>query len=231
MKKVILIPLLFLCSFASAQESHALLFRVGLGTYSMKTQKQFQKDFIRNSKIRMMPVHSFPAFPTFGTSLGFKVSPSVSLGAWGEYASTGGRLHYGDYSGYSQMDQVLKSFQAGPFIQYRIVKSSSWPLYLSLHSSLAHTTEKLTSEIEVGGQFNSESYKLRSLNFTLRPGVILAHQINVFVLQMGIGSEFQLAGDLKDVKDKDLLFRTSDGTNLTAQWDGLRLTFGFGFKL
>jgi hypothetical protein len=36
---------------------------------------------------------------------------------------------------------------------------------------------------------------------------------------------------LKDKNNKNLIFRTSDGQDLNAQWDGMRLTFGIGFQL
>jgi len=48
---------------------------------------------------------------------------------------------------------------------------------------------------------------------------------------LGIGTELQLHGTLKDAKNKDLYYQTRDGKDLLAQWDGLRFTFGTGFKL
>jgi len=229
MKKLIFIPLLILITSVMAQESNTLLFRVGFGTYSMKSQKQFQQDFLRSSKIPFVNVHNFPAFPTFGGSLGIRVSPSASIGLWAEYASTGGRLHYKDYSGHAVLDQVLKTFQAGPFIQYNINKSTSWPIYLTLHSSIAPTNEHIRSEVKVGNQTVKESYKLNSLNYGLRPGFMMSRQVSAMVFQLGIGTELQLHGTLKE--NKDLYFKTSDGKEMVAQWDGLRLTFGIGFKL
>jgi len=231
MKKLILVFLWLIFSSASAQESQNLIFRVGYGTYSMKSQKKFQHEYNINSNVRLIKVHSFPYFPTLGISLNFPVSPSFSLGIWGEYASTGGRLHYSDYSGYAVMDQVLSTLQAGPFIQYRVNKSTSWPFYFTLHGSFAHTIEKLTSEIKVNGKLDNEFFKLKSLNYGIRPGIMIAHHLNLFVFQMGVGSELQIHGELKDKRKKDIIFRTSDGKNLTAQWDGIRLTFGIGFKL
>lgn len=231
MKKLIFIPLLFIISSVLAQESNSLIFRVGMGTYSMKTQKNFQEDYRRSSIIRHASVHSFPAFPTFGGSAGIKVSPSTSIGLWGEYSSTGGRLHYQDYSGYSVMDQVLSAFQIGPFMQTRLIKSTSWPVYFTLHSSIVNTKEKLSSDLKVGNQSYKETYNLKSLNYSIRPGIMLAHSINSMIFQLGVGSELQLHGTLKDEKKRDLMFRTSDGKDLTAQWDGMRVTFGIGFKL
>lgn len=231
MKRFLFIPIFIFYTTALAQESSSILFRVGMGTYSMKSQKQFQKDYDRSSKIRHADVHTFPAFPTVGGSVGIRLSSAASLGLWAEYCSTGGRLHYKDYSGHSVMDQRLKSFQIGPFIQYRFVKSASWPLYFTFHSSIANTKENMRTELKVGTQSFKESYDLKSLNYGFRPGIMLGHHVHALLFQLGIGTEFQLHGTLKEAKDKDVYFKTSDGKDLVAQWDGLRLTLGIGFKL
>jgi hypothetical protein len=231
MKVYVLIPLILLFSSAFAQESNSILFRAGIGTYSMQSQKQFQQEFNRNSPIRFAYVHSFPAFPTFGGSLGFKVSEKASLGLWAEFASTGGRLHYKDYSGYALMDQVLRSFQVGPFIQYRINKSVEWPIYATFHTSLANINQKLTSEIEIEGEFDSEQYKLKAINYGFRPGIMISRELKPFIFQFGVGAELQFHGDMKVDSNKDLNFQTSDGKSLVSQWDGLRMTLGVGFKL
>lgn len=231
MKAYIFIPLILLFFSTYGQESNSIMFHAGIGTYSMKSQKLFQQDFNKNSPVQFAKVHSFPAFPTFGGSFGIRVTDRASLGLWAEYASTGGRLHYKDYSGYALMDQVLKSFQVGPFMQYRISKSVDWPIYVTLHSSVASTSQKLTSEIEIEGNFEGEQFKLRSINYGLRPGLMIAKELKPFIFQFGLGAEFQLHGDMKIASNKDLILKTSDGKPLVSQWDGLRMTFGIGFKL
>ena len=231
MKAYLILLMFFLFSTAFAQESNSLLFRIGVGTYSMKSQKLLQQDFNNNSRIPFRAVHSFPPFMTFGGSFGVKISERASLGLWAEYASTGGRLSYKDYSGYAKIDQVLNSFQIGPFAQYRINKSIDWPIYITMHSSLARTNQKLSSEVEVGSAFEKENYTLKSINYGLRPGIMLARDLKPFTFQLGIGAELQFHGDM-DVKSNDnLIFTTSDGEKLVSQWDGLRLTLGIGFKL
>ncbi|GGF50759.1 hypothetical protein [Echinicola rosea] len=231
MKVFVFVPLLLLFSLSYAQESNTLMFRVGMGTYSMKSQKLFQQDFMKNSPIPYAKTHTFPPFATFGSALGFNVSKHASIGLWVEYTSTGGRLHYQDYSGHALMDQVLKSFQIGPFMQYRINKSVEWPIYLTLHSSVASISEEMTSEFEIEDNFESENYKLKGINYGLRPGIIIAHEVKPFIIQFGLGGEIQFHGDMKVVSDNDITFRTSDGNNLASQWDGLRMTLGIGFKL
>lgn len=231
MKVSLIIPFLFLFGSAVAQESNSIHFRLGLGTYLMKSQKLLQQDIKNNSPIPFEAVTSFPAFPTFGVSLGFKLTEEASLGCWVEYASTGARLSYGDYSGNARIDQLLNTFQIGPFAQYRITKSTTWPLYVTMHTSLASTTQRLTSEIEVAGNRDREDYLLKSINYGIRPGVMLSRDFSPVTFQLGLGAEIQFHGEMKSKKNDGAIFQTSDGKHLISQWDGLRATFGVGFKL
>ncbi|WP_158859107.1 hypothetical protein [Lunatibacter salilacus] len=230
MKVLILIILQFgLFLSAYAQEKSTLVFRVGLGNYSMKSQKLFQQDFLRESGIPYRKVHQFPNFPTFGAAAGFKIAPKASMGLWFEFASTGGRLHYKDYSGHAMMDQVLTSFQGGPFAQYRVNKSEEWPLYVTAHGSVATVTERIKSEFQIGGQPEIEQFKLNATNVGIRPGLMLGHAVGVFNFQFGLGVEFRSDGKLKD--NEEQFFRTSDGKDLTAEWNGWRVTLGVGIVL
>lgn len=231
MKVYFTILLFFLVSFVTAQESVSLVFRFGMANYSMKSQKLFQQDLNRISPVPFRTVHAFPSFNTFGGSFGFSISKRVSLGLWGEYTSTGGRLSYGDYSGFARIDQELKVSQIGPFAQVQLNKSKGWPIYATMHTSLASTNQKLTSILEVGTFKEYENYSLKSINVGLRPGIMLTRDLYPFTIQAGLGAEMQFHGDMKSNTNQQLVFQTSDGKNLISQWDGLRVTFGIGLKL
>lgn len=206
-----------------------LVFCVGMGNYSMQSQKVFQQDFLQESEIPFRKVHVFPNFPTFGGAAGFSIAPKASVGAWFEFASTGGRLHYKDYSGYALMDQALTSFQGGPFAQYRVNKSEEWPLYVTAHGSVATVTGKIKSEFQLVGVPEVEEVKLKAINLGIRPGLMLGHVVGIFNFQVGLGAEIRSQDTLQD--NEDQFFRTSDGKNLTAEWNGWRMTLGVGIEL
>ncbi len=230
MKLFALIILQFVIIFsANAQEKSTLVFRVGMGSYSMKSQRLFQNDFSKQLRIPFRKVHEFPNFPTFGGALGFRISDVASMGLWGEFSSTGGRLHYSDYSGHALLDQVLTSFQGGPFAQYRINKSEVWPLYVTAHGSIVAVTENIRSEFNIGLQSQIEQIKLKATNFGIRPGLMLGHSVGVLNFQFGVGAEIQSTGKLQD--NKDAVLMTSDRKELSAQWSGWRMTLGVGFVL
>jgi hypothetical protein len=228
MRVLILVILqLFLFLSVHAQEKSSLIFRIGMGNYSMKSQKLFQNDFSKRLGIPFRKVHEFPNFPTFGGAMGFTISDAASMGLWGEFASTGGRLHYSDYSGHAMLDQVLTSFQIGPYFQVRLNKSDAWPFYFTAHGSVSTTTENIKSEFKVWSQSELERIKLKATNFGLRPGLMLGHSVGVLNFQLGFGGEIQSARKLADNKENVIM--TSDRKELSAQWSGWRTTLGVGF--
>ena len=198
-----------------------------MGSSSMNSQKLFQNDFSKRFGIPFRTIHEFPNFPTFGGALGSRVSNTASIGLWGEYASTGGRLHYSDYSGHALLDQVLTSFQVGPYFQVRLNKSDAWSFYFTAHGSVSTTTVNIKSEIKIGSESEIERISLKATNYGLRPGLMLARSVGVLNFQLGAGTEILSARALKS--DKDMVIKSSNTEELTAQWNGWRMTFGVGF--
>jgi len=229
MKKTLL-PLLVFCfitMFCKGQVN--VLFHTGTGTYWMKEQKELQEDFRNNSELPWQPVHKFPPYWTFGGSLSFQVLPKFRAGGWMEYGSTGGTLHYADYSGSARLDQLLHYTQFGGFLSLQINKSESWPIFFTSHLSVAKTKESLSYEIIVDTSKDEDSQLFESTSFGFRPGLMTEHKIKVWVFQAGVGMELQIPGVLNS-KDGYAL-TNSEGENVRAQWTGIRAQLGVGFQL
>lgn len=209
-----------------AQES-TITFRWGISTYGMKEQKKLQQDFkASNPALPWKVVHSFPAYYNFGGNVSIRASQKSSLGVWYEYNSTGGRLHYRDYSGFVYFDQALRSSQVGLHWQHVLKASDSWSVMFTSHFSVVLTKEVVDFAIQIGSDNEMESLTLSSKHLGLRPGFLLQRTLGTFVFQSALGYEFQTRGQLTS-KDERYL-QDSEGDKVTAQWDGLRLTLGVG---
>jgi hypothetical protein len=205
------------------------LFHVGFGTYRMKMQKKFQEDFLKRNQLPLRVVNKFPPYLSFGASLSFKILPHSAAGIWYEYGSTGGRLHYKDYSGFAFLDQRLTYSQIGVFFSHKINHSVTWPLLLTTHLSTAKTRETVVYEITVGNTTEREQLNLTSMGLSFRPGITLQHNVRRLLFEGNLGIEAQFPGVLKNNKNER--FRTSQGEIVTAQWSGVRLQFGVGFLM
>ncbi len=212
-----------------AQES-AITFRWGISTFGMKEQRRLQSDFkTNNPTLPWKVVHSFPVYYNFGGNLSIKVSQKSSLGVWYEYNSTGGRLHYKDYSGFVYFDQVLRSSQIGAHWQHLLKGSQQWSLMFTNHVSVVFTKEVVDFAIQIGSDNETETLTLTSKHLGIRPGLLLQRKLGSFLFQSALGYEFQTRGQLTSDDDRYLI--DNNGDKVTAQWDGLRLTLGVGILL
>jgi hypothetical protein len=206
-----------------------VLFHTGVGTYRMKEQKELQDDFLK-SGLPWRPVHEFPPYWNFGGSLSFPISPKLQAGGWIEYGSTGGTLHYADYSGSARLDQLLRYTQFGGFLSVRINTRETWPIYFTSHVSIAKTKENLNYQIIIGTSTDEDSQLYTSTNFGFRPGLMIERTIKAWVFQTSLGIEMQVPGILHNTKTGSPLIN-NDGDFISAQWAGIRAQFGAGFRL
>ncbi|MBX2946794.1 MAG: hypothetical protein KF725_13245 [Cyclobacteriaceae bacterium] len=195
----------------------------------MKTQREFQEGFMQSTDIPLKPVHTFPAYLTFGGEVAFKAFDQSAVGLWLDYTSTGGTLHYKDYSGYARMDQLLKCVQTGVFYQWQVNTSNMWPFFITSHFSAIFSKETIRTELVIGTTQATEQISLRSVNFGFRPGLMIQRKFDNFVTQANLGYDFQGNGQLKT--EKDAALTTPEGKDLTAQWAGLRVGIGIGILL
>lgn len=212
-----------------AQESSIVL-RWGLSTFSMKEQRNLQDDFRQvNRAIPFKAVHTFPIYYNFGAALAIKTSDKSAIGFWYEYNSTGGRLHYKDYSGYAFFDQTLNSSQFGGFYQYALTASGKWSILATGHLSVVFTNEKVDFAINIGPETEAESYGFKSSHLGIRPGILFQRKLNLVLFQCGMGYDLQTRGKL--TTQDDLYLTDSNGSEISAQWDGLRVFLGLGITL
>jgi hypothetical protein len=224
-----LVFLLALMYCVSNAQSNSILFKVGVGTYSMKTQKKFQDEFQQQSGLPLEIVHRFPPYFSFGAELGFKFTDRSVAGVWYDFTSTGGRLHYKDYSATARMDQVLKCSHVGMFFQTRINRSEEWRLFATGHASAVLSKALFSTELSIGNDSDVNQYSFKSTNIGLRPGIMLQRNVKKIILQGNIGYEIQ-TNDVLHTKDGAKL-HTYSGERVSAEWDGLRATVGIGFSL
>ncbi|HEV8513625.1 MAG TPA: hypothetical protein VGQ59_10120 [Cyclobacteriaceae bacterium] len=229
MRSAIVILFVFVGGSALAQDSY-LVFRTGVGTYSMKTEKTFRNEFLSSVNLPLRVTDDFPPYFTFGVSAVGKISSNSAVGISFDYMSTGGRLSYKDYSGYALLDQNLIGTQYGVLFQTKVNRSQDWSLLVTFNASLIHSVLSLTDALSIGTSLQSESEKLTSNSYGLRPGIMAQKKIRRWVFQAGLGYEFQTSEALKTSNNK-YLFSPLSRIETTADWSGVRLSIGAGILL
>lgn len=198
---------------------------ISYGTFSMESMKSLQQE-IQSSPLNQYTLKAVATFPPyFGWSGGVLLSRSekTTYGIGIDFNSTGGRLSYGDYSGYVIVDQILTAYSIGILGKFRVNKSTVWPLYIGMQASWVFSDLEFTSEGALGTNPPSiESTELSSSNIGFRASVGIQRNLpgGLFAFAQ-VGYEVQYHMNLK----------TSSGgeTSLKAEWNGLRGLIGIGY--
>lgn len=196
----------------------------------MNDLKRLSSTYVGTTRLPLKVTHDFPARVFFGTTLGWKLSPALGLNISYEFHSTGGRLHYQDYSGRAVLDQILKLNQIGVSLRFMAYRSMKNSFYFSTGVSRNFTSLQLKEELQIGAIVKSEVEQLSSSAWGLRPAIFFERRMGNLIAQVGFGFDVLLRNDLK-VDGNDLTLQHSPGNDASAQWDGLRASFGIGFSL
>lgn len=216
--------LLFSTTSAVAQTTGFSVW-TGVGTFQMSSQVEFQQalESVAGLPVDLEPVYSFPPYWLFGAGLVAKVSERSAIGFWYEYTSTGGRLSYKDYSATISLDQLLSVNHYGVQYQHRINHHPDWQFFVTGQVSAAFTQGTVRSSLVMGATQQSEELSISSINFGIRPGVMVQRKWVGINWQAAAGYEFQHHGVLET---SDGVVLSGSGGDVTAEWDGLRFRIG-----
>ena len=204
----------------------SLYVKAGLGTYQMNQIEAFQQEIAKDVIVPARVVDEFPATMTYELGFEYGYDERTTYGGFFGYSSTGGRIHYRDYSGQLKIDQILSSYSLGMQTAFNLSeftteeKMSPW-FFCKL--SAAYTLLDLTQHLEIGQESNSESFGFGSLNIGLQPGFSFRIPVASFSINPEISYEIQLPGKLFSEEYDDAYLLDQQGEEVTANWSGLRL--------
>jgi len=222
MRKVLLAIALLLCGKASAQVEVSA--GTGVGWYSMAELREFQEYLQSTFPVKAQITEKFPPYLTYDASLLCRLYRTGFIGIYYQFSSTGGRIHYEDFSGEVYSDQILRSntlaLNAGQGLEFK----NNFLMRLDLHPGVTFTKLELLSVTRVGDQSYKESYKFHSINAIMQPTVELHKAWGKLGIKVSVGYHFSpFAGKLKFDENKDSYLVGRDNAPITANWTGLRL--------
>ena len=198
--------------------------KASLGTYHMQALEAFQQEIAKDLFVPAEVVNSFPATVGYEVGLMHQYDDRQAYGGYFSYRSTGGRIHYADYSGQVKIDQLLSSYSLGMLYTGRLSamdteeKVVPWAF---IKLSGAYTLFDLEQYVEVGPRKESETFYLKSLNIGVEPGLSLHIPIAFFSLNPELSYELQLPGKLFADNGGYLLNPQEEAVK--ANWSGVRV--------
>lgn len=204
--------------------------QIGFGKFQMTDLKGLQDSFIKESIIPLSKTVEFPDYFVFDLKYEHEIKDKFFTGGSVGHRSTGGRLHYADYSGEVYSNQKVSAYSIALLGGLYLLndKKNIVPLYLRVGGNF--TRVSLENGIIVGTQKQEQSDLFESFGMLAEPGVSYRRIIRQLFTGVDIGYELNFNGNLFYSSDKNLFLVNDSGNPVQAQWDGLRVRLSIGYR-
>jgi hypothetical protein len=214
-------------------ESYGFEVRVGYGSCAMNSLKKdlhyYQKQL--QDSIPVKVVNDYPPYYNFGVS-GFVDFEDWDFGASFTFYSTGGRIHYADYSGELGFEHLLKGYNFGPFARYKFLRSDKFNADLTVQMSYQHTNLLSSAWHRIGADEERESAEFYSDSFAFTVLLGGKYYITPWLYMGGrFGYFFDSKGLFRLLENKEIRLVDHEGVDMTSDWTGWRAEIFIGTRI
>jgi hypothetical protein len=221
-----------LAVFVHAQDDNNFIrAKLGYGSYYMSDLEEVQNyliDYYAQYQIPISSVDNFPPYWNFQIQYARKLNDSFSLSGFYGYASTGGRVHYLDYSGEIKSDQVVSANFYGAGGEYIFNPSEPFKYFISFQASIVFSSLEIKDLFRIYNDATSSTTKLSSNSVGFEPAAGLEFNLMALLLRFEAGVFFNFEGTFYFEEDPDVDFKL-EGNEISPNWMGYRIGFSIGY--
>jgi hypothetical protein len=225
---IVLIVILNFVAFG--QHSVTFFGTISYNSYAMGDLEGIQNELLNDMNDLNIPAEITESFPTyFGYEFGFLIPVSdtagstFSIGGFVEHTSTGGRIHYQDYSGEVGSDQYAVETSIGTMIDYQIKLSEYFNLGLNFAIGYSVSSLSITSYLQIGEESTEDELNFSSYSFSFEPGIMPS--MYLWGLSFGISLSYLIyipsSLEFDQYSEAHLINQFGDEVNIN--WSGFRL--------
>ena len=189
-------------------------------------QRELQSD-LTTQGIEAQITEAYPAHLGFQIGLLFLLNPSgdrdLWLGGFYDYATTGGRVHYSDYSGEVKADQVANAYSVGGIISLSASDDELLKLDVSLSARLIFSDLDNEFLIRIGDEEQKETLSFSSLSFGIEPAITPSIVLSNFNLGLSVSYLASIPTSLEYSRNSNAYLVNKSGDKVSIDWSGLKL--------
>lgn len=225
-----IVLIVILNSAVICQHSVTFLGTISYNTYSMSDLEGIQNELLNDIRELNIPAditESFPAYP--GYKFGFLIpvidttDRTFSIGGYFEHGSTGGRIHYQDYSGELRADQLAVETSIGTLIDYEYRCNEIFNIGLNFGVSYTLSSFSVTSYLKVGDESQEEELSFSSNSFSFEPAIMPS--MYLWGMRFGISLSYliYIPSNLEFDEYSEAYLINESGDKVNINWSGFRL--------
>lgn len=235
MKLVIyaLTGILFLSNIATAQRNdNNIRIKLGYGSYDMGDIEYLQKilkDIYMQQQIPATIVDQFPSYWNFQLQYSRKINDSFNTMFFLGYSSTGGRLHYSDYSGEVKSDQIVAANFYGAGIEYYFNPLESFRYFGAVQICLLYSSLELSYFFKVYDTTDNLTTSFRSFGIGVEPLVGIEYGLSPLLFRFEIGLLLSGQGTFYFNEQNDVPLKINQ-KEISPNWTGYRAGLSVGYE-
>jgi len=208
----------------------AIRFATSYNNFSLKNIEEFQGLAALKLNKQGIPVKIVDDFPSyFGVEMQIltKVKSYSYAGFYYGHSSTGGRIHYRDYSGEIKIDQVISGKSVGIYSQFVLYDNN---VNLSIFSkvSVIFLTLKNQEYFQFLNEVEKSNTTFSGFLGGITPGFLMGFNFGHFSFAGLISYQFTPDTDLKRKENASFLYLDSSTNQIRVGWDGLSVGASLG---
>lgn len=231
LSKLLSLMVFIAVSEVCAQPSYRIYVKGNYNTFAMNDLRSLQSELrAEYSKGLGVPANIVSEFPGFyGVQGGFRFLISsnddeqIFLGTFIDFASTGGRIHYKDYSGEYRFDQTASSWSIGGSVIYQKQYSGLFSIDYQCSILLIRSWLENSFTLRVWEHTQSDAANFHSFSAGIEAGVVPSVEWGVIKTGIAVSYLLSLPTFLEYDKVSDAFLVNSKGNRVTVDWSGFRI--------
>jgi hypothetical protein len=211
----------------------SLRVRAGLERYGLQDIRKWQEQeqgTLRGLGVPAEITDAFPAHPGLRVEVATQLPNGHRLGLSAGYNSTGGRVHYADYSGEVRTDWVVARRSVGLFVEQLANERATWAIPVTLRGSLDLARLRYETLARLGNDVERGETEFSAWSFSVEPevGVEVKTFGSTFV-RATVGFGYTFGGTLE--LDGEPVGLAGSSSPLKLHWHGWRTGLAVGLDL
>lgn len=228
----LLLSIFYFTVIGQAQDNYnVIIIKLGYGSYDMSDMERVQDfliDLYSQQQIPLASVDNFLPYWNYQIQYARKLNDSFKLSGFLGYASTGGRVHYSDYSGELKSDQTVTANFFGTGFEYYINSSEQIRYFIAAHISIIFSSLEISNLMRIYDQSSSSTNKFNSTGFGIEPSTGVEFYLMSILLRFEAGFLLNTQGTFYFKENPDIKFKLN-GKEISSDWMGYRIGFSIGY--
>ena len=222
------LALLLLSCSGLAIQYKSLSFRIGVeyGSYGHGRLHESQQELVSYYSTIDIPlkiVDSFPGNRALQVQLLKEFSPRIQLGLFYGEKSTGGKVHYADYSGEIEFIQKISQDEYGLLGEYKLIEFGVLSIAPVAKFSFSNTFITIDNSFMTTTDLAKSHTTYRAMTLGMEPGISLKTSVGKLLFQTSLSYHLNISTKFKGSENVD------GGLPYWPNWSGYRVSLMTGW--